>query len=107
MQVFSLPRHVIRTGALASRIAAKSLSNEAAIRDDAVRRWKGVRAAGLSSDEAARAVGVSRATLYRWAKRPEPQSRRPRRRAGRDGVRLRPSRGVAGNRRLHTSIQPS
>lgn len=39
MQVFGLPRHVIRAGALASRIAAKSLSNEAAIRMDAVRRW--------------------------------------------------------------------
>lgn len=78
MQVFGLPRHVIRAGALASRIAAKSLDHEAAIREDAVRRWKSARAAGLSADEAARAVGVSRATLYRWAKRPEPQSRRPR-----------------------------
>ena len=78
MQVFGLPRHVIRAGALASRIAAKSLGHEAAIREDAVRRWKSARAAGLSADEAARAVGVSRATLYRWAKRPEPQSRRPR-----------------------------
>jgi transposase InsO family protein len=78
MQVFGLPRHVIRAGALASRIAAKSLGHEAAIREDAVRRWKSARAAGLSADEAARAVGVSRATLYRWAKRAEPQSRRPR-----------------------------
>ena len=79
MQVFGLPRHVIRAGALASRIAAKSLSNEAAIRLDAVRRWQRARAAGLSADDAAEAVGVSRATLYRWAKRPEPLSRRPRR----------------------------
>ena len=79
MQVFGLPRHVIRAGALASRIAAKPLSNEAAIRLDAVRRWQRARAAGLSADDAAEAVGVSRATLYRWAKRPEPLSRRPRR----------------------------
>ncbi len=78
MQVFGLPRHVIRAGALASRIAAKSVSSEAALRLDAVRRWQKARAAGLSADEAAMAVGVSRATLYRWASRPEPLSRRPR-----------------------------
>lgn len=79
MQVFGLPRHVTRAGALASRIAAKSLSNDAAIRLDAVGRWQRARAAGLSADDAAEAVGISRATLYRWAKRPEPLSRRPRR----------------------------
>ena len=77
MQVFGLPRHVTRAGALALRIAAKSLTNEAAIREDAVRRWRGARAAGLSADDAAAAVGVSRATLYRWTKRSEPLSRRP------------------------------
>lgn len=79
MQVFGLPRHVIRAGALASRIAANSLSNEAALRLDAVRRWTGARRAGLSAQAAASAVGVSRATLYRWARRCEPKSRRPRR----------------------------
>jgi transposase len=79
MQVFGLPGHVIRSAAVASRIAARSLSHEAAIREDAVRRWKSARAAGLSADDAAAAIGVSRATLYRWAKRPEPCSRRPRR----------------------------
>ena len=78
MQVFGLPGHVIRSAAVASRLAAKSLSNEAAIRADAVRRWQRARAAGLPADAAA-AIGVSRATLYRWAKRPEPFSRRPRR----------------------------
>ncbi|RWB36179.1 MAG: hypothetical protein EOS26_07920 [Mesorhizobium sp.] len=56
MQVFGLPRHVIRAGALASRIAAKSLSNEAAIRMDAVRRWQSARAAGLSAGDAAKAM---------------------------------------------------
>jgi transposase InsO family protein len=79
MQVFGLPRHVIRAGALASRIAATSLSREAALRLDAVRRWTAARRAGLSAEAAASAVGVSRATLYRWARRCEPASRRPRR----------------------------
>ena len=77
MQVFGLPRHVIRAGALASRIAAKSSSHEAVLHLDAVARWRRARAAGLSADDAAKAVGVSRATLYRWSARPEPLSRRP------------------------------
>ena len=79
MQVFGLPRHVIRAGALASRIAATSLSHEATLRLDALRRWTAARRAGLSAQAAASAVGVSRATLYRWAQRCEPLSRRPRR----------------------------
>ena len=77
MQVSGLPGHVIRSAAVATRIAAQSLSNEAAIREDAVRRWRRARAAGLSADDAAAAIGASRATLYRWAKRSEPLSRRP------------------------------
>ncbi len=44
---------------------------------NAVARWLRARADGLNADQAARAVGVSRATLYRWAERAEPQSRRP------------------------------
>lgn len=79
MQVRGLPRHVIRSACLASRIAAQSRHNEAAIRDDAVRRWQQARADGLSAAQAARAVGVSRATLYRWQTRPQARSRRPRR----------------------------
>lgn len=79
MQLFGPPGHVIRSAAVASRIAAKSLSKEAAIRADVVRRWQKARAAGLSTDDAAAAVGVSRATIYRGARRPEPLSRRPRR----------------------------
>ena len=43
---------------------------------DAVRRWRGVRRQGLSAADAAAAVGVSRATLYRWAAGAEPGSRR-------------------------------
>lgn len=78
MQVFGLPRHVIRTGSLASRIAAKSSSNEAAIRRELVRRWRGAVAQGLTAAQAAEAVGASRASLYRWERAPELRSRRPR-----------------------------
>lgn len=78
MQVFGLPRHVIRTGSLASRIAAKSSSNEAAIRRELVRRWRRAMEKGLTAAEAAEAVGASRASLYRWERCAEPKSRRPR-----------------------------
>ena len=37
---------------------------------------------GLSAEQAARAVGVARASLYRWEKQAEPKSRRPRRPRG-------------------------
>ena len=40
-------------------------------------------AAGLSAGQAAKAVGVPRATLYRWREKPEPESRRPHRPRGR------------------------
>ena len=79
MQVFGLPRHVIRSGSLASRIAAKSSSNEAAIRRELVRRWRQAMEKGLTAAEAAAAVGASRASLYRWRRCPELKSRRPRR----------------------------
>jgi transposase len=64
---------------MASRIAAKSPDNEAAIRRAAVVRWRQAMADGLTAEQAARAVGVARATLYRWEKRPERRSRRPHR----------------------------
>lgn len=79
MQVFGLPGHVIRNAKAASRIAAKSSDNEAAIRRAAVARWRQAMADGLSGERAAWAVGVSRATLYRWRKRAEARSRRPHR----------------------------
>ena len=49
--------------------------------------WQALRSQGLSAEEASRAIGVSRATLYRWMSRlkangPEGleyRSRRPRR----------------------------
>jgi hypothetical protein len=46
-------------------------------RRDAVGRWRRAIADGLTAEEAARAVGVPRSTLYRWEKAPQPQSRRP------------------------------
>jgi putative transposase len=79
MQVFGLPGHIIRSGKLASRIAAKSPDNEAAIRRATVARWRQAIADGLSAGNAAKAVGVPLSTLYRWQKQPQPRSRRPRR----------------------------
>lgn len=79
MQVFGLPRHLIRNARHASRLAAKVADGEAASRRAAVGRWRGAMRNGLTAAQAARAVGVSRATLYRWQKRPEPRSRRPHR----------------------------
>jgi putative transposase len=57
MQVIGLPCHVIRNGRAASR--------------------DGEELAGLTAEQAAKAVGIPRATLYRWEKRPDPLSRRP------------------------------
>src|SRR5712691_11442846 len=79
MQVFGLPGQIIRSAKLASRIAAQSPDNEAAIRRAAVARWRQAIADGLTAEKAATAVGVPRATLYRWQKRPELRSRRPKR----------------------------
>ncbi len=80
MQVIGLPSHIIRNGRAASRLlAAQTPDIEAARRRDAVARWRGAMGAGLSAGEAAKAVGIPRATLYRWEKRPEQKSRRPHR----------------------------
>ena len=77
MQVFGLPRQIIRAGCVSSRIAAKLSSSEVAVRRATVERWQGLRAHGLTAGQAAAGVGQSRATLYRWAAEPEPRSRRP------------------------------
>jgi putative transposase len=79
MQVFGLSGHIIRSGKLASLIAAQSANNEAAIRRAAVCRWRQAIANGLTAEHAAKAVGVPRASLYRWEKRPELRSKRPKR----------------------------
>src|SRR5579862_8211930 len=78
MQVFGLPGQIIRNGKAASRLLdAKTPNIEAARRRDAVARWRRARGDGLTAEQAAKAVGVARANLYRWEKRTEPRSRRP------------------------------
>ena len=80
MQVFGLPGHIIRNARGASRpLAAQTPDIEAARRGDALARWRQAMAQGLTSQQAAEAVGVPRATLYRWRARAAPLSRRPRR----------------------------
>ena len=80
MQVFGLPAHIIRSARRASRLLDAETSNIAAARRrDVLARWHGARRAGLTAEQAARAVGVPRATLFRWAKAPVPKSRRPHR----------------------------
>ena len=67
MQVFGLPGHLIRSARSASRLlGAKTPDIEAERRRDAVARWLMARAAGLTAEAAARAVGASRSTLHRW-----------------------------------------
>ena len=80
MQVFGLPGHVIRSGREASRLlAAQTPDIEAARRRDAVRRWRAAMDGGLTGEAAAKAVGVPRATLYRWERQPKRRSSRPHR----------------------------
>ena len=78
MQVFGLQRAVYRGAGLASRLGAET-SHIAAARRDALRRSEQARRDGLTAEHAAKAVGVSRASLNRWSHRLEPKSRRPRR----------------------------
>ncbi|MYA07976.1 MAG: transposase [Holophagales bacterium] len=81
MQVRDLPREISRGARTAAALSSRPEAVEAAINERVklVRRWRRAMAMGLSSREAAAAVGVSRATLYRWRHDPEPRSRRPRR----------------------------
>jgi len=53
-----------------ARIAAQPSRSEAAIRRDAVARWTLLRSRGLTAEDAAKGVGASRASLYRWAGEP-------------------------------------
>src|SRR4051812_13857549 len=78
MKVFGLQAPIYRGAWLSSRLTAQT-SQLAAVRRDALERWRRARSRGLSAEEAARAVGASRASLYRWEKRLEPRSRRPHR----------------------------
>jgi putative transposase len=80
MQVFGLPGHVIRNAGRASRLlGAKTSTIEETRRRNAVARWRRAMRDGLDAGRAAAAVGVPRATLYRWEKEPAPKSRRPHR----------------------------
>ena len=80
MQVFGLPRQITRNGRAASRLVdAKTPNIEAERRRDAVARWLRARGDGLNAEQAARAVGAARSTLYRWEKDAAPKSRRPHR----------------------------
>jgi len=80
MQVFGLPGQIIRGGRMASRLLDAEISDIAAARRrDAVKRWRQALADGFSTEQAAKAVGVPRATLYRWRQRAELRSRRPKR----------------------------
>jgi transposase InsO family protein len=80
MQVFGLPGQIIKDGRAASRLlAAKTPDIEAARRRDAVARWRRAMADGLTVEQAAKAVGVARSSLYRWEKQATPKSRRPHR----------------------------
>jgi transposase InsO family protein len=79
MQVGGLPGHIIRSGSLSSRIAAQPTDGEAAMRAALVVRWRRAMRNGLTAEQAAQAVGVSRASLYRWQKQPRRRSRRPHR----------------------------
>ena len=80
MQVIGLPGHVTRNAGRAWRLlGAKTPTIEETRRRDAVARWRRAMRDGLDAGQAAAAVGVARSTLYRWAKAPEPKSRRPHR----------------------------
>lgn len=75
-----LPGHVTRNAGRASRLLdAKTPTVEAERRRHVVVRWRGAMKDGLDAGRAALAVGVGRATLYRWEKQPELKSRRPHR----------------------------
>jgi transposase InsO family protein len=76
MQIRGLHRSIYRGARLASRLEAQERS-DGAERRDAVARWRQAQRDGLSVRAAARAVGHSLATLYRWEKQAKPKSRRP------------------------------
>ena len=76
MQVFGLPRQIIRGAGAASRLSTTPPSGSAVFKRDAVERWLGARQDGLSAAKAARAVGAARSTLYRWRRSLEFKSRR-------------------------------
>ena len=87
MKVFRLQARFASAASLAVRAEAAEGGDVAAARRDALARWRGARDRGLTADAAAKAVGVSRRTLFRWRERQakgrlepdRPGPRRPRR----------------------------
>lgn len=77
MKVFGLHGALYRAAALASRL--KSPSEAALAWNEVLARWRRARNQGLTAEQAAQAVGISRATLYRWHARLESRSKRPHR----------------------------
>ena len=76
MQICGLHRSIYRGARLASRLATKERS-DVVERRDAVARWHQARRDGLTTEQAAKAVGTPLSTLYRWAKDAPLKSRRP------------------------------
>ena len=76
MQIRGLHRSIYRGARLASRLATKERS-DVVERRDAVARWRQARRDGLTTEQAAKAVGTPLSTLYRWAKGAPLKSRRP------------------------------
>ena len=76
MQIRGLHRSIYRGARLASRLATKERS-DVVERRDAVARWQQARRDGLTTEQAAKAVGTPLSTLYRWAKDATLRSRRP------------------------------
>ena len=79
MKVFGLQAALYRGASLASRLDTAAADTAVTQRRQVLARWHAARRQGLSTAQAAAAVGVSPSTLYRWQKRIQPLSRRPRR----------------------------
>jgi transposase InsO family protein len=80
MKVFGLQGEVYRLTRLAEKLASACPAGQAEARAAVLARWQQARRDGLTAAQAAAAVGVPVATLYRWRKRLRPLSRRPHRR---------------------------
>lgn len=76
MQIRHLQRPIYRAARLASRLATQERS-DVVERRDALARWLEARRNGLTAEQAAKAIGEKRATLYRWRKHLQPRSTRP------------------------------
>ncbi|MCY3880310.1 MAG: integrase core domain-containing protein [Rhodobacteraceae bacterium] len=106
MQVFGLPASFTGKHSVSSR----ALSSDPGVRRrvDPVRRRRRAMSDGLGSEAAARAVGVPRATLYRWMKSPELLPTRLRRAQPREAVRQRirdPRRGFPARGKISAILR--